>query len=203
MCLYFAFLGGFRGVCGVCVGLCGSGALRGLCGFCTRVELGGFMACCVFASIFPLLCLSFYLFACFLSFTLFALFWLSFACPLVLSCLFLCLCGLCVFFFPCGLCAKRKGAKVFPCVLSSCVVGCFIWLLLCIPRTRQVSARLYRNKVLKKGNLIECSKLFCARLCFYLCSSKFVFLLFSYLLRLVGSCFLFPFGGVLVVILLH
>ena len=99
-----------------------------------------------------------------------------------------------VFFFPCGLYAKRKGAKVLPCVLACLVVGCFIWLLLCIPRTRQVSARLYRNKVLEKGNLIECSKLFCARLCSYLCSSKFVFLLFSYLFPLVGSYFLFPFG---------
>ena len=56
-----------------------------------------------------------------------------------------------------------------------------------------MSVRLCRNKVLEKGNLIECSKLFRARLSSYLCSSKFVFLLFSYLLLLVGSCFPFPF----------
>ena len=125
---------------------------------------------------------------CFISLHIFrALPLLSSSCPLLLLCL-------CVFFFPCGLYAKRKGAKGCPCVLACLVVGCFIWLLLCIPRTRQVSARLCRNKVLEKGNLIECSKLFCARLCSYLCSSKFVFLLFPYLFLLVGSCFLSPFG---------
>ena len=73
----------------------------------------------------------------------------------------------CVFFFPFGLYAKRKGARVLPCVLACLVVGCFIWLLLCIPCTRQVSAHLYRNKVLEKGNPIECSKLFCARMSTY------------------------------------
>ena len=148
-------------------------------------------------------CLSFYLFAsafcpspCLLCYGCLLL--------VLLSCLFLCPCGFCrCFLFPCGIYAKRKGAKGCPCVLACLVVGCFIWLLLCIPRTRQVSARLYRNKVLEKDNLIECSKLFCARLCSYLCSSKFVFLLFSYLGLLVGSCFLSPFGGVLFVILLH
>ena len=101
-------------------------------------------------------------------------------------------CG-CCFFFPFGIYAKRKGAPCW-CVLSCPVVGCFIWLRLYIPRTRKVSARLYRNKVLEKGNLIECNKLFYARRCSYLCSSKFVFLLFSYLFVLVGSYFLFPFG---------
>ena len=130
--------------------------------------------------------------SCFLSFCP-SLLWLSFVVLFV---------GL-YFLFPLRTIRKKKGRKGFaPCVLSCPVVGCFIWLLLCIPRTRQVSARLYRNKVLEKGNLIECSKLFCARLCSYLCSSKFVFLLFSFLFLLVGSCFLFPFGGVLVVILL-
>ena len=93
---------------------------------CTRVELGGFRACGVFAfllSVFPLLCLPFHLFTCFLFFTLSALFWLSFACPLVLSCLFLCPCGFCCcFFFPFGLHAKREGAPCW-CVLSSCVVS--------------------------------------------------------------------------------
>ena len=144
----------------------------------------------MFALVFHLLpfsfCLSFYLFA-------------SAFCPspclLYFGCLSLLsfLICVCVFFFPCGIYAKRKGAPCW-CVLSCPAVGCFIWLLLCIPRTRQVSARLYRNKVLGKGNLIECSKLFCARLCSYLYSSRFVFLLFSYLFLLVGSCFLSPFG---------
>ena len=105
-----------------------------------------------------------------------------------LPCLFLCPCGVCVFFFPFGLYAKRKGAPCW-CVLACPVVGCFIWLLLYTPRTLQMSARLYRNKVLEKGNLTECSKLFCARLCSYLCSSKS----FSYLFLLVGFCFLSPF----------
>ena len=98
----------------------------------------------------------------------------------------------CCFLFPYGLYAKRKGAPCW-CVLSSCVVDCFIWLRLYIPRTRQVSARLYRNKVLETGNLIECRKLFCARLCSCLYSGKFVLFLFSYLLRFVGSYFLSPF----------
>ena len=107
------FNGVFRGFWAFRVGLCCLRALRGLCGFCVREWLGGLKACGVFAPVFHLLpisfCLSFYLFTCFLSFTLSALFWLSFACPFVLSCLFL---GLCVFFFPFGLHAKRKGAKV-------------------------------------------------------------------------------------------
>ena len=120
---------------------------------------------------------------------------LCLCCSLVI--LLHCLCGslgVLLFPFPFRTASdiKRKGAPCW-CVLSRPVVGCFIWLLLYIPRTRQVSARLYRNKVLEKGNLIECSKLFCVRRCSYLCSSKFVFLLFSYLLLLVGSYFLSPF----------
>ena len=79
------FKGVFSGFWAFRVGLCCLGALRGLWGFCVREWLGGFTACCVFASIFPLLCLLFYLFTCFLSFILSALFWLSFACPLALS----------------------------------------------------------------------------------------------------------------------
>ena len=109
----------------VCVGLCGLRALRGLWGFCVRERLGGLKACGVFASLFVLLpisfCLSFYLFA-------------PAFCPVFLLLVLLCsgcfsllsfLICVCVFFFPCGLHAKRKGAKVFPCVLSSCVVGLF------------------------------------------------------------------------------
>ena len=103
-----AFLGGFYGAC---VGLCWLRALRGLCGFCARVELGGFMACGVFPLIYLFICLSFYLFTCFLSFILSALFWLSFGCPLVLSCLFLW--SLLLFLFPLRTIRKKKGRKVF------------------------------------------------------------------------------------------
>ena len=160
------------------------------------------MACGVFASILSsfvlflvlylvlylvllLLCLPFFLplCSCFLCLS---------SCPLLVLSLFV---GCCCFLFPCGCMGKRKGAPCW-CVLASWVVGCFILLLLYIPRTRLVSARLYRNRVLEKGNLTECSKLFCARLYSYLCSSKFVLFLFSYLLPLVGSYFLFPFGVV-------
>ena len=165
-------------LCVACVALCACGVRRiyGLLRVCLH-----FIRFSLFVLVFVLLSLS--LCACF-------------ALLVLLSCL-VCSCGLCCcFFFPFGLYAKRKGAKGCPCVLACLVVGCFIWLLLCIPRTRQVSARLYRNKVLEKGNLIECSKLFCARLCSYLCSSKFVFLLFSFLFLLVGSYFLSPFGAI-------
>ena len=76
------FKGVFSAVYSVRVGLCCLGALRGLCGLCTRVELGGFRACGVFASIYPFICLclpfSFSLCLRFLSF--FAL--VVFACPL-------------------------------------------------------------------------------------------------------------------------
>ena len=144
------------------------------------------MACLPFFFLLLSLCLLFF----------YALCLLCFGCPLVLSLLSLCPCGsLCVggvAFSLSDVQTKRKGANA--CVLSCPAVGCFIWLRLCIPRTRQVSARLYRNKVLEKGNLIECSKLFCARLCSYLCSSKFVLFLFAYLFLLFGSYFLFPFG---------
>ena len=74
------FKGVFSEVWGCCVGLCCLGALRGLWGFCVREWLGGFRACGVFAfhlSVFPLLCLPFHLFTCFLSFCP-ALLWLSF-----------------------------------------------------------------------------------------------------------------------------
>ena len=142
--------------------------------------LSSFVLYLVLYFVLLLLCLPFFLplCSCFLCLS---------SCPLLVLSLFV---G-CCFFFPYGICAKRKGA--IPCVLSCPVVCCFIWLLLYIPRTRQVSTRLYRNKVLEKGNLTECSKLFCARLCSCLCSSKFVLFLFSYLLPLVGSYFLSPF----------
>ena len=129
------FKGVFSGFYGVRVGLCCLGALRGLWGFCVREWLGGFVACGVFAFLFVSLPLFlsflplFYLFAYLQGFAFVVL---------VLSAFLLCFC---VFFFPCGLYAKRKGAKVLPCVLACLVVGCFIWLLLCTPRIRQDSSR--------------------------------------------------------------
>ena len=81
----------------------------------------------MFALIYPFICLPFHLFTCFLSFTLSALFWLSFACPLVLSCLFLCPCGFCrCFLFPYGLYAKERAQRFCPlCPLLSCYVGLY------------------------------------------------------------------------------
>ena len=145
-------------------------------------------------------CLSFYLslppfsssLTCFCPFAcpFLSLLQLSSGCPLSLPCLSL---WVVVSFSLTDYTQKERAQRFVPCVLSCPIVGCFIWLRLYTPRTRQVSARLYRNKVLEKGNLNECSKLFCARLCSYLYSSKFVLFLFSYLLRLVGSYFLSPF----------
>ena len=90
-------------------------ALRGLCGFCVRERLGGFMACSVFAPVFVLLpisfCLPFHLFTCFLSFALSALFWLSFACPLVLFVL-VSLWSFLLFPFPYRTIRKKKGRAV-------------------------------------------------------------------------------------------
>ena len=102
-------------------------SLRGLWGFCTRVELGGYMTCGVFASVFLLLllCLPFSFSLC-LAFCPLSFFGLVvFACSLVLS-FRLCLCS---FFFPCGLCAKRKGAKCLS-LASSLVLLCVfrLWL---------------------------------------------------------------------------
>ena len=101
-------------VCGVCVGLCCIGALRGLCGVCTRVELGGFRACCVFASIFIVLPLFFFFFACFPALlVLFA--------GLVYLC---CLCGslgvLLGFLFPLRTIRKKKGRNFLRPLLSCC-----------------------------------------------------------------------------------
>ena len=131
--------------------LYGLGALRGLCGFCARVELGGLEACGVFVLVFfffaLLLCslpglLSLYPCVCLL------LMLFAFACPLVLS-LWLFVFVVVVSFSLSDYTDKKKGRKGFaPCVLLCPVVGCFIWLLLCTPRTRQVSDRLCRNKVL-------------------------------------------------------
>ncbi len=57
----YAFISRFKGVFSVVWGadvyLYGLRSLRGLCGFCTRVELGGYKTCGVFAPIYPFICL--------------------------------------------------------------------------------------------------------------------------------------------------
>lgn len=136
------FKGVFSVVCGVRVGLCRFGALLGLWGFCTRVELGGLKACGVFASLLSSF-LSFCSYVCLLlcSLSFFAL--VVFLCPLALS-LWLFGCGSLVSFSLADYTQKERAQRFVPCVLSCPAVSCFIWLLLCIPHTRQVSARLYR-----------------------------------------------------------
>ena len=97
---------------------------------CTRVELGGFTACCVFAFL-----LSFCLYPLAFRFiSLLQLFVLRlvcfvldvFLCPLALS-LWLFGCG-CCFLFPFGLYAKRKGAKVLPLVPSLVLCCGFVYM---------------------------------------------------------------------------
>ena len=129
--VFRAFLAWFVGFVWVCVVL---GVLRGLCGFCARVELGGFGACCVFASIFRF----FSVFALLLSLcpcvSVSALLCLS-SC-LVLSCL-VCSCSLVVFVVSFSLSvytqkerAHRVGASSFR-VLWVALSGCgFIFLVL-------------------------------------------------------------------------
>lgn len=101
----------FRGFYVFRVGLCCFGALRGLWGFCTRVELGGYMTCCVFAFRFLLFssCPLFFSFrpafvACFPAWLL-LLVW-------VLVSLFVVVVGF--LSLSDELETKRKGAKVFP-----------------------------------------------------------------------------------------
>lgn len=118
------FKGVFRGFYGCCVGLCCLGALRGLWGFCARVELGGLKTFCVFASIFPILCLRFIRFS-----SSSPIFWGFVFVVLGLSsclpCLFLCPCGSLCFLFPLRMYRQKERAQ-FPCVLSCPVVGLFI-----------------------------------------------------------------------------
>ena len=89
------------------MGLCCLGALRGLCGFCVRVELGGFMACGVFAFLFLSLPLFLFLLPCLLFF--FAL--VVFACPFALSLCFL---------FPFRYMRKKKGRNSLRPLLFCC-----------------------------------------------------------------------------------
>ena len=93
----------------------GSRSLRGLCGFCARVELGGFMTCCVFAFLFISLQLFFVFFA--FSLPIFrALPLLSSSCSsLVLSLCFLWVLG---FLFPLRTIREKKGHKVLLLVSS-------------------------------------------------------------------------------------
>ena len=125
------------------MGLCCLRALRGLWGFCTRVELGGYMACGVFASVFPLLCPAFIL-VVLLFVLLSSLLVLSFACPLALA-LWLFGCG-CCFLFPFGICAKRKGARCCPCVLSSIVI-LIVTFYISFIRLCQSLSRLQKNNI--------------------------------------------------------
>ena len=110
------FKGVFSGFWGCCVGLFVLGALRGLWGFCVREWLGGYMTCCVFASVFPLFASILSVFHL-LRLSSGALPLLSSACPLsclsflVCSCV---LCGFCCcFLFPYGLYAKERAQSVF------------------------------------------------------------------------------------------
>ena len=160
------------------------------------VACGAFVCVRCLAVLWPVACLPLFLFFCpfvFLSCPASPALLLGFL-PCLLSCSLSCLLGFVacsgfllglLFLFPFRTICKRQGA--IPCVLSSWVVGCLIWSLLCIPRTRLGLIRQYRNEVLEKGNLNGCSKLSCVLQCSYLCSSRFVFLLFSYLFLLVGS----------------
>ena len=119
--------------------LCCLRALRGLWGFCTRVELGGFRACCVFALVFILLPFVFVSLLCFLSLCL------CVCSPLLvlLPCL-VCPCGFCrCFLFPCGIYAKKKGRKGL-CLASSLVLlwvalSCCCFVFLELGRTQAVN----------------------------------------------------------------
>ena len=94
-----------------CVGLCGLWALRGLCGFCTRVELGGFGACGVFAFLFVLFVLLLSFCSCV---SVSALLCLS-------SCIvFVALWVWLLFPFPFRTTRKKKGRAVLVRPLSSC-----------------------------------------------------------------------------------
>ena len=114
------FKGVFGGFYGVRVGLCGFGALRGLYGFCARVELGGLKACCVFASVFILLCLYFIRFS-----SSSPIFWgFAFVVLGLSSCIvFVALWVWLLFPFPFR--TKRKRAQLF-CALSLLGFGVFI-----------------------------------------------------------------------------
>ena len=101
------FKGIFRGFYTFRVGLCRLLALRGLCGFCVREWLGGLEACCVFASVFILLCLYFIRFSSSSPiFRGFAFVVLGLSSCIVFVALWVC----CCFFFPFGLYAQKERA---------------------------------------------------------------------------------------------
>ena len=137
------FKGVFSGVLGVSCGFVLLACFAWLVGLCTRVELGGFRACCVFAFL-----LSFCL--CPFAFRFISLLLLLSFCPCVsvsaLLCLFSCLVFPFLFCFVVSFSLsdytqKERAQRVVPCVLACLVVGCFIWLLLCTLRTRPGSIR--------------------------------------------------------------
>ena len=137
ICLYFAFLGGFDGVlwclCGFVLPACFAW-LVGLLYACAVRRFRGLWRVCLPFSLFLCVCLAFVHWA----FPLSAFRALCSCCTLFASLwLFVCCCC----FFPFGCTDKKKGREGLPLASSLVVVGCFIWLLLCIPRTRQVSAR--------------------------------------------------------------
>ena len=130
--VFRAFLGGFERFVWVCVVLvlCVACVALYACG--VRRFYGLLRVCLPFVLLPFFFCLSFYLFTCFLSFALSALFWLSFACPLALALwLFGCVC---CFLFPIGLYAKRKDAKVLPLVSSLGVLLAFSLVGLIVSR---------------------------------------------------------------------
>lgn len=111
------FKGVFRGFWGADVYLYGLRSLRGLWGFCTRVELGGYKVCGVFASVFSFLLLLLSLFL------LSLLILLSSACPLSLWLVLGFLSLWLLFLFPFRYMRKKKGRNFLRPPLSCC------WLL--------------------------------------------------------------------------
>ena len=108
--VFRGFLARFRGFVWVCVILVRCVACVALYA-CGVRRIKGLLRVCLPFILLPFsFCLSFHLFTCFLSFALSALFWLSFACPLVLSCLFLW--SLLLFPFPFRTMRKKKGRAV-------------------------------------------------------------------------------------------
>ena len=119
-----AFLARFGVVVWVCVAcvLCVACVALYACGV-RRVK--GLLRVCLPFVLLPLsFCLPFHLFTCFLSFALSALFWLSFACPLVLF-VFVSLWFLSLFPFPLRTILKKERAQRF-CPLCPLFVCCML-----------------------------------------------------------------------------
>ena len=125
----FAFLGGFRGFWGCCVGLCWLGALRG---FCVREWLGGFGACCVCALLFVLLSFRFLLFSSCPLFFSFRPAFVLLPCLASALGLWVCLCCGCWLSFPFGRLQIQKERAQFR--ASSLVLLCVVVMRLLIAR---------------------------------------------------------------------